>query len=92
MPVKLATTVTKIDLISNRTNSELVKKFYDYMRFNGASERHQNNNLKSVIAFANFLGGKNSFTDINKSEQILSFLNTKIRSQQDDPEKKWITP
>jgi phosphoglycerate-specific signal transduction histidine kinase len=68
MPVKLATTISKIDLISNRTNSELVKKFYDFMRSNDASERHQNNNLKSVISFANFLGEKNSFTDINKSE------------------------
>ena len=91
MPAKLDTTISKIGLISNRTISELVKKFYDFMKSNGASERHQNNNLKSVIAFASFLGEKNSFTDINKSEQILSFLNTKIRSQQDDPEKKWIT-
>jgi hypothetical protein len=50
------------------------------MRSNGASERHQNNNLKAVIAFANFLGEKNSFTDINKTEQVLSFLNTKMKN------------
>lgn len=87
MPVKLATTIKKIDSISNNTNLELVKKFCSFMRSNGASERHQNNNLKAVIAFANFLGEKNSFTDINKTEQVLSFLNTKMKNQQDDPKK-----
>ena len=61
------------------------------MKSNSVSERHQNNNLKAVINFANFLGEKITFTDINRSEQVLSFLNTKIRSQEDDPEKKWIT-
>lgn len=61
------------------------------MKSNGVSERHQNNNLKAVINFANFLGEKITFTDINRSEQVLSFLNTKIRSHEDDPEKKWIT-
>lgn len=55
MPTKLATTVTKISLITNRKNSDLIKKFYDFMRSNGASERHQTNNLKAVINYmANF--------------------------------------
>ena len=91
MPAKLVTTVKKIDLVPNRINSDLISKFYEFMKSNGVSERHQNNNLNAVINFANFLGDKISFTDINKPEQVLSFLNTKIRSQQDDPEKKSIT-
>jgi hypothetical protein len=91
MPTKLATTVKKIDLVTNRRNAHLIHKFYDFMRSNGVSERHQNNNLKAVINFANFLGSKISFTDINNPEQVLSFLNTKIRSQEIDPDKKWIT-
>jgi hypothetical protein len=61
------------------------------MKSNGVSERHQNNNLKAVLNFADFVGEKVSFTEINKSEQVLSFLNTKIRSEEDDPEKKSIT-
>jgi hypothetical protein len=73
MPTKLATTVKKIDLVPNRRNSDLINKFYQFMRSNGASERHQNNNLKAVINFANFLGDKISFTDINKPEQVLLF-------------------
>lgn len=48
------------------------------MRSNGSSEHHQNNNLKIVMAFSNFLGKDNSFYDINKKRKILEFLNTKI--------------
>jgi hypothetical protein len=50
------------------------------MRSSGALERHENNNLKAVINFANFLGNKISFANINKTEQFLSFLNIKISS------------
>ena len=49
------------------------------MRNNGSSEHNQNNDLKVVIAFGNFIGNNNSFLDINKKEQILVFLNTKVK-------------
>ena len=91
MPTKLATTVKKINLVPNRKNSDIIRKFYEFMKSNGVSERHQNNKLKAVLNFADFVGEKVSFTEINKSEEILSFLNTKIRSEEDDPEKKSIT-
>ena len=58
---------------------------------NGASEHHQNNNLKVIIAFANFIGKGNSFYDEQKKEQILEFLNTKVKSYEEDPDKRWIT-
>ncbi len=57
---------------------------------NGASERHQNNNLKAIISFSNFLDNR-SFKDINKKEDILSFLQTKIKDKEHDPGQKWIT-
>jgi hypothetical protein len=47
---------------------------------NGASERHQNNALKAVIAYAKFLGENTTFYDINTKEQIAAYLehlNTK---------------
>ena len=91
MPTKLSTTIKKINTVPNRQNSDLIKKFYEFMKSNGASERHQNNNLKAVINFADYLGDEVSFADINKTEQVVCFLNTKIRSQEDDPEKKSIT-
>jgi hypothetical protein len=61
------------------------------MKFNGCSDHHQNNNLKVVIAFAKFLGPDSSFYNIKKKEQIIAFLDTKIKSTEQDPDKKWIT-
>ncbi|HJR84565.1 MAG TPA: hypothetical protein VJ772_04255 [Nitrososphaeraceae archaeon] len=90
MPTKLTTTVKKINLISNKKNSYLISKFHEFMKSNDASERHQNNNLKAVIAFGNFLGEKD-FSEIDTSDEVISFLNTKIKTQEDDPQKKWIT-
>lgn len=68
-----------------------MSKFYQYMRSNSSSEHHQNNNLKVAIAFANFLGKKISFYDIQRKEQVLEFLNTKAKSNEEDQDKKWIT-
>jgi integrase/recombinase XerD len=61
------------------------------MKSNGCSEHHQNNNLKVTIAFANFLGTDVTFYDINKKERIIAFLDTKIKSLDQNPDKRWIT-
>jgi ribosomal protein L40E len=91
MPSKLSTTISKIRDIPNLTNSSLVGEFYEYMKTNDASERHQNNSLKMVIAFANYLGKEISFYDIKDKEQVISFLDTKVKSSEEDPDKRWIT-
>jgi hypothetical protein len=49
------------------------------MNANGVSESHQNNNLKVIIAFARHLG-PSSFIDINSTEPIKNFLNSKLKS------------
>ena len=54
------------------------------MGSNGSSEHHQNNNLKVVIAYGNFIGKDNSFYDINKKDQVLEFLNTQVKSYDED--------
>lgn len=56
-----------------------------------ASEKNQNNNLKAIIAFANFIGPDVSFYDIQSREQIICYLNTKIRDIKQDAEEKWVT-
>jgi integrase/recombinase XerD len=61
------------------------------MKANGASEHHQNNNLKVIIAFSKYLGSDTSFYDIKRKEQITKFLDTKAKSIEQDPDKKWIT-
>jgi hypothetical protein len=61
------------------------------MKDNDSSERHQNNALKVVIAYANYLGSDATFYDVSHKEQITRFLDTKIKSLEQDPDKKWIT-
>jgi integrase/recombinase XerD len=91
MPSKLSTTISKIAAIPNPTNLVLISEFHKYMETSGASERHQNNSLKMVIAFAFFMGKDASFYDVKSKDQIYSFLDTKVKSQEDDPDKRWIT-
>jgi hypothetical protein len=60
------------------------------MKFNDASESHQNNSLKGLISFAHFLGPNVTFYDIKKSDMITCFLNTKIKNLEEHPDKKCI--
>ena len=91
MVAKLSTTINKIQRLSNSSNSKIINEFLMYMKNNGSSERHQNNNLNVMIEFSNYFGSNIHFYDINKKEQILSFLDTKIKDSSIDPEKRWIT-
>ncbi len=90
MPAKLSTTVNKVKSLPNTENTDLVLKFYEFMRYKGVSERHQNNNLKAIVSYSTFLGDK-SLKGISKKDEILSFIQTKIKSKEDNPDQKWIT-
>ena len=91
MPVRLSTTVSKINLVPNPVNRDLLKDFNVYMKKNGASESHQNNCLKTIMAFDKFIGPDITFFDIKKMQQIITFLDTKVKTKDEDPDKKWIT-
>jgi hypothetical protein len=56
----------------------------------GTSERYQNNNLKAIIVFSKFLDPSVSFYQIKDKSQIFSFLDTKIKSIEQDPDKRCI--
>jgi hypothetical protein len=79
MPAKLTTTLSKIPLVPNKTNSAIIEEFRVYMKAKGSSEQHQNN-LKVATAYVNFLGPDKSFFDIEQKSQITAFLDTKIES------------
>jgi hypothetical protein len=53
-----------------------------------------NNTLKTNLSFAaaELLGANISIHYINKRDQIISFLDSKIKSIEVDPDKKWTTP
>ena len=91
MVAKLSTTINKIQNLPNSSNNKTLNEFLMYIKNNGSSERHQNNNLNVIIEFANYFDSNTTFHDINKKEQILSFLDTKIKDSSKDPEKRWIT-
>ena len=91
MAIRLTTTLSKISSVINTDNSMIIRDFYEYMKANGTSENYQNQNLKAMIVFANFLGPHISFFEITSKEQIMQFLDTKIRSVDIDPDKRWIT-
>ena len=55
------------------------------------STNHKINNLKVVLSFAEYLRPQITFHEINKKEEIMSFLDTKKKDSENDPEKKWIT-
>ena len=85
MVAKLSTTINKIQNLPNSSNSKIINEFLIYMKNNGSSERHQNNNLNVIIEFSNFFDSNTTFYDINRKEQILSFLDTKIKDSEKDP-------
>jgi len=55
MPTKLSTTIKKIEIVPNPDNARLIFEFHKFMKSNGSSERHQNNNLQTIISCANYL-------------------------------------
>src|SRR5215211_6882159 len=90
MPSKLLTLVSKIPAIPNYNNSKIIDEFYNYMKENGASEKHMANELQTVLYYATLLGPHTCLLDINKREQIITFLNTKQKDEHLDPSKRWI--
>ncbi|MGH9953769.1 MAG: hypothetical protein ACRD5J_19305 [Nitrososphaeraceae archaeon] len=91
IPTTLSTTVRHIyDKVPNSVNSKPIEDFYSYMKENITSERHQNNNLKAIIAFAEFLGPDTTFNQVIMRDQITRFLDTKIKDNSEDPERRWV--
>jgi integrase/recombinase XerD len=91
LPIRLSTTLTKIQSAANTVNGSLLLELYDYMKHNSSSDSHINNTLKTNSLFAQFLGPDVSFYDVNKKNQITLFLDTKMKSVEEDPDKRWIT-
>jgi hypothetical protein len=70
----------KADLILYQNIKILYPKILTFSEENGALERHQNNNLKAILSFSNYIG-QASLNDINKKEDVLLFLQTKISTK-----------
>jgi integrase/recombinase XerD len=92
MTVRLSTTVRNIERnVSNDENVEIILQFFEFMKKIGTSERYQNNNLKAIIAYSKFLGPSITLYQVKSKSQITSFLDTRIKAIEEDPDKRWIT-
>lgn len=91
MPFTLETLIKKIERVPNTSNRNLVNEFYSYMTERDLSKNHKINNLKVAMTYAQYLGPEISFYSISKKEQILTFLDSKKKNTDIDPEMKWIT-
>lgn len=89
MPTKLKDTLEKVRKLDNRSNSDLLIEFYEYMRAVRTSERYQSDVLKVLVKFSEFIN--DNLMNVQKKEQVIAFLNTKIKNKVEDPEEKWIT-
>ncbi len=92
MPAKLTTTVKNIDIkVANQINRQIIKDFYEYLQNIDTSENYQNGLLKVLIRYAEYIGKNTTFYQIQEKGQILDFLDSKRKTDKDDPDKKWIT-
>ena len=89
MPTKLKDTLEKVRKLDNSSNSDLLIEFYDYLRAVRTSERYQSDILTVLIKFSEFID--DNLINIQKKEQIITFLNTKIKDREEDPDERWIT-
>jgi integrase/recombinase XerD len=53
-------------------------------------QNYQNGNLKAMIHFVEHISQGTSFFDVDH-KQVPKFLDAKIKPEQIDPDKKWIT-
>jgi hypothetical protein len=52
MPIRLDTVLRKVEQMSNRVNSDLLKDFYQHMKDNGTSQNYQKGNMKAMVHLA----------------------------------------
>ncbi len=92
MPAKLATTIKNIEKkVHNNINRNLITDFYNYLTSIDTSETYQNGLLKVIIRFVEHFGPDVTFYQVMDKEQILKFLDMKKKTEEEDPDKKWIT-
>ena len=88
MPQKLSTIIAHCEKLPHG-QVECVLGFRDWKVDRDSSDRNIKNYLLVMNLFARHLDGK-PFADVTR-EDIIEFLDTKKKNQQDDPDEKWKT-
>ncbi len=97
MPAKLSTTINKVKSLPNPENTDLVLKFYEFMRYNGVSERLASYCIKLhglrkyMIVYDPFIGVGNtalacldmdvSYLGTESNEEYIKIANESIKER-----------
>ena len=90
MPQKLKL-LTHVEEIGNDVNRQLIYEYHLYLVSRDTSTIYQKDNVKLVYMFAKFIGEFKTFYEIKDRETIVTLLDTRRKSKEEDPEQKWIT-
>src|SRR5918995_1829051 len=90
---RLDNVLQQIDYVENKVNKDVIKEFSKYLILKDASANYQRNCVKIMLMFADFIEEQKglNLTQINSSNDILLFLDSRKRSREQDPDQKWIT-
>lgn len=93
LPAKLTTTIANIEKkVKNQVNRQLIEEFFHYLTTAiDTSENYQNGLLKVLIRYAEHLGPEVTFYQIQEKQQVIGFLDSKRKLEEEDPDRKWIT-
>ncbi len=92
MPSSLDTVIKRIETRHNinDSNRKLLYTFVDFMKTQTeTSEEYKRNNLMVIILYAEFLCDR-ALSEVKSKQEITSFLDTRIKDESIDPDKKWI--
>jgi hypothetical protein len=90
---RLDNVLQQIDYVENKVIKDVIKEFSKYLILKDASANYQRNCVKIMLMFADFIKEQKglNLTQINSSNDILLFLDSRKRSREQDPDQKWIT-
>ena len=87
---RLDNVLKQIDYVENKVNKELINEFSKYLILKDASANYQRNCIKIMLMFAEFIKEQKglNLAQINSSEELLLFLDSRKRSREQDPDQK----
>ena len=91
MPQKLETVLKHVEEINNDVNRQLIKDYHRYLVSRDTSTNYQKDNIKLIHMFVKFIGESKTLHDIKDQETIVTFLDTRRKNKEEDPEQRWTT-
>jgi hypothetical protein len=90
---RLENVLKQIDNVENKVNQDLINEFSKYLILKDASANYQRNCIKIMLMFADFIKEQKALNlaQIDSSDNIILFLDSRKRSREQDPDQKWIT-